>query len=158
MIIVTLAGIKMIYNAVMANYQWENKVMYHWHLADKASTLDAKAAHISGFVKALESEGLSGNNAIWLKTPNNSFEKNLEAIKTLQHRLEEIKTMDVNSFQYQQAISQITAQEQGEAKAMLAVFDGIWTLQNYPTLWDWITLVLWLLIIGGGILGAALLY
>ncbi|MDD5328331.1 MAG: hypothetical protein PHY02_11065, partial [Phycisphaerae bacterium] len=107
----------------------------------KTSTIKAKAEHINDFVKAIEGSGLSGNNAIFLKTPNNSFDKNLEALKTLQCRLETIKTMDVNSFQYQQAIQQITAQEQGEAQAMIDVFQGIWLLENYPLAWNWIRTV-----------------
>ena len=49
--------------------------------------------------------------------------------------------MNVASFEYQTAIQQITAQEQGEAQAMLEVFSGIWWKNNYIFLWDWIAAV-----------------
>ncbi len=95
--------------------------------------------YIDMFVEALDNSGLKGKyNAIYLKNPDNSFDKNLEMLKTLQTRLYEIKTMNISSFEYQQAISQITAQEQGEAKNMLDVFEGTWYLENHTWLWDWI--------------------
>jgi hypothetical protein len=52
--------------------------------------------------------------------------------------LDEIQKMNVASFEYQTAIQQITAQEQGEAQAMLEVFSGIWWKNNYIFLWEWI--------------------
>jgi len=111
--------------SVVADWSYEQSISSPWKLADKASTIVQKANYIDQFVVALENAKLNGtNNAIWLKTPNNSFDSNLEQLKTLQTRLHEIERMDVTSFQYQTAIQQITQQEQGEAKAMLGVFEG----------------------------------
>ena len=99
------------------------------------------------FVSALESGYAKGDfanhNAVWLKTPNNSFQANLEALKTLSARLGEIQEMKPTSFEYNTAIHQITAQEQGEAKAMMGVFCGCYALTNYLAVWGWI----------GGIIG-----
>ncbi len=130
---------------VLADNQYKNEIYNYWSLADKASTIDVKSQYIDKFVEALDNSGLKGKyNAIYLKNPDNSFDKNLEMLKTLQTRLYEIKTMNVSSFEYQQAISQITAQEQGEAKNMLDVFEGTWYLENHTWLWDWIGF-LWLM-------------
>ena len=54
--------------------------------------------------------------------------------------------MDVTSFAYQQAISQITAQEQDEAHNMLNVIQGRWFLSHHPLFWDWINVVIYLLL------------
>lgn len=141
-VILIVIGI-LVVSGVRASYEYENKVTAQWSLADKSSTIAAKSEHLDQFVTALESQGLQGSyNAILFKNSNNSFDTNLIALKTLQTRLHEIKTMDPASFQYQQAIAQITAQEQGEAKAMLDQFEGCWYLHYHFFLYDWI-LICW---------------
>ena len=127
---------------VVKEYRYEQNYGNHWSLADKSSTIPAKKKHIEDFVKALE-EGNShgqfaGNNALFLKTPNNSFRENMNALYTLQGRLAEIETMSPSSFEYNTAIQQITAQEQGEAHAMLGVIEGCYALACFPTTWDWV--------------------
>ena len=154
--IILLAG--QIRNAVIANYRLEKGYMQLWQLADKSSTIPAKQKYIAQFVAALESGYAKGDfasyDAVWLETPNNSFEANLAAVKTLSARLDEIQTMKPSSFEYNTAIQQITAQEQGEAKAMMSVLDGCYTLAHYPSVWGWIGLILLavelLLIVVGG--------
>lgn len=120
-------------------YTYNKEIGSYWSLADKSSSIDKKSEYIDKFVGALELSGLSGKyNAVFLTTPDNSFDYNLDALKTLQARLHEISNMDVTSFEYQTAIQQITAQEQGEAEAMLSVFYGVWWKKNHPLLWNWI--------------------
>lgn len=135
----SLAIIMSIIFTVISNYRYENEIGSYWSLADKSSTVIKKSENIDKFVDALESSGLNGKyNAIYLKTPDNSFDMNFEALKTLQQRLREIKNMDVTSFEYNTAIDQITAQEQGEANELISIFKGIWYKENYILLWDWI--------------------
>jgi len=136
-----------------ADYRWEKEIGNYWSLADKSSTLDAKSDYIDKFVEALEKAKLAEYNAIFFKTPNNNVRKNIEALKTLQARLHEIKSMDINSFAYQTAIEQITAQEQGEADKMLEVIEGGWVLANYPYVWSWFGLLILGVIILIGIIG-----
>jgi hypothetical protein len=127
---------------VFASYRMEKNYTQFWELADKSSTIPAKQKYIAQFVAALErgySKGdFATHNAKWLQTPNNSFEANLGALKTLSARLDEIQEMKPSSFEYNTAIQQITAQEQGEARAMMAVFIGCYELANYPAVWAWI--------------------
>lgn len=124
---------------IIASYQYKNKIYSHWSLADKSSTIDKKAMHMDKFVEALENANLHGKyNALLLKTPDNNFDFNFEALQTLQQRLHEIEGMNVQSFEYQTAIQQITAQEQGEANEMLGVFKGVWFKTHYILLWNWI--------------------
>jgi len=138
----------------VGKYRFENEISSYWDLADKASTIKQKSIYVDKFVFSLENYGMSGKyNAIFFKTPNNSFDYNIVALKTLQQRLHEIQKMDITSFQYQTAIQQITQQEQGEAYQMIKVFKGIWWKENYPLLWNWIcgiqvTLCVILLIVG----------
>lgn len=128
--------------AVIASYKIENQYTQLWQLADKSSTIPAKQKYISQFVAALEAGRAKGDfashDAKWLQTPNNDFDQNLDALKSLAGRLDEIQKMDSTSFQYNTAIEQITKQEQGEAGPMMGVFEGCYTLQNYPMVWDWI--------------------
>lgn len=129
---------------IIRYYEYQNKYQSYWELADKSSTIEEKSNYINKFVNALINSGLEGeNDAIIYKIPTNSFDNNLRALKSLQQRLEEIKTMDIKSFEYQTAIQQITAQEQGEAVAMLDVLHGCWVKSNYPLLWDWIGAIFW---------------
>lgn len=123
-------------------YRYSRDIGSYWSLAEKASTINQKADYIDKFVQALEGQGMSGQyNAVFFQTPDNSFDKNMEALKSLQTRLCEIKTMDITSFQYQTAIQQITAQEQGEANEMMGVFRGIWWKTHYLLLWNWMLIV-----------------
>lgn len=137
-------------SCIRASYEYENNISAEWTLADRSSTIPAKRQHLDKFVTVLENSGLQGsNNAIIYPTAENSFDNNFAALKTLQSRLHEIETMDVRSFEYQTAIQQITAQEQGEANSMLAVFAGCWYLKHYPLLWEWIGMLLVCVLYGG---------
>lgn len=145
-IILTVIGLVLIIlniiGGVVGSYQYENKVKSYWELADKSSTVIKKAENIDKFVQALENSNFNGKyNAIFLTTPNNSFDLNFEALKTLQQRLHEIKDMDVTSFEYQTAMQQITEQEQGEANGTLSVFKGIWWKEHHFLLWNWVGVV-----------------
>jgi hypothetical protein len=125
--------------AVYSDYRYDKTIYSEWKLADKASSIEQKAIKIALFADKLSKAGLEGrHDAIILKTPDNSFNDNFIALKTLQIRLQEIQKMDPSSFEYNIAIQQITEQEQGEANKMLDVFKGCWMLVHYPYLWSWI--------------------
>jgi hypothetical protein len=132
----------MIFFAVIGNYHYERDYESYWNLAEKASTIKQKAVYVDKFVEGFKGKGFEGDyNAVFFKTPDNSFDKNLEALQSLKTRLDEIQKMNVSSFEYQTAIQQITAQEQGEAKDMLDVFSGIWWKNNYFFLWEWVAVL-----------------
>ena len=131
----------LIADAVFADYNYSNSIGSYWELGVKASTLEKKADYLDRFVGALEKGNLADSSALWLKTPDNSTEQNFVALRSLQKRMHEIQAMDVKSFEYQQAISQITAQEQGEASNMLGVFKEAWYMNHHFFLWDWVELV-----------------
>jgi len=138
-LISAVAFIALSVTTVVGHYQFERDYLSSWNLADKSSTIAEKSAYIDKFVTTLETSNLQGQyNAILLTTPDNSFDLNLEALKSLQLRLKEIQTMNITSFEYQTAIQQITAQEQGEAHQMLGVFEGVWWKTNHFMLWEWV--------------------
>lgn len=138
---VLLFGIHLIL-VTMSAYKYENKYSSYWILADKSSTIDAKSKYINMFIDTLDHgnfyKEFSDNASLFLKTPSTSFDNNLQALKTLGTRLDEISKMDVKSFEYNTAIQQITAQEQGEAAPMLAVFKNCWIIKNYIWAYTWI--------------------
>ena len=125
---------------VRANYVFSRDFLSTWNLAEKSSSIPAKSLLIGEFVGNLESNKnmFARNNAVFLPTPDNAFENNLKAVETLRDRLNEIKVMDPTSFQYNTAIQQITAQEQGEATGLLTTLCGCYMLSNYPLVWNWI--------------------
>lgn len=126
-----------IYCFVHANYEYETQYANNWTLADRASTISQKSEYIDKFVDSLEKSGLQGqHDALMYFTPQNSFDENFKALKSLQSRLHEIKDLDQNSFAYQTAIQQITAQEQGEATDMLSVLRGSWYKVHHYWLWN----------------------
>ena len=134
--------ILMIGKQIVTKYKYEKEYFSYWQLADKSSTIEEKSIYIDRFVIALREAKMEGkNNALILTTPDNSFDYNFKALLSLQIRLKEIKQMDVKSFEYQTAIQQITAQEQGEAENMLNVFSGIyWQTYNFMC-WEWVGIV-----------------
>lgn len=146
-IILIVLGVLLLANqirvSILSDYNYEKNYTQLWELADKSSTIPAKEKYIVTFVETLKhgkSEGqFADNDAIWLKTPNNNFDANLAAVETLAQRLKEIQTMDPKTFEYNTAIQQITAQEQGQASHLMSVFKGCYLLQNYPIVWgvDW---------------------
>lgn len=146
-LVTIVIAIAMITTGIIANYQYNKNYESYWSLADKSSTIEKKIINIDIFVSRLEASGLEEDyNAIIFTTPDNSFNSNLEAIKSLQSRLHAIKNMDVNSFEYQTALQQITQQEMGEAGNMVAIFEGIWYKNNYIFLWNWVGITFALII------------
>ena len=125
---------------IIADYKYSQRFLYAWNLSDKSSTIDAKFKYINEFVTNIEEnrKEFADNSAIVFTTPNNSFDKNLDAVKSLRDRLASIQKMDPASFQYNTAIQQITAQEQGEAGTMISVLQSCFFLSQYPSVWNWI--------------------
>jgi hypothetical protein len=128
---------------VKSGYEWDLLSGSQWELADRSSTLETKSHYINAFVLSLESMDkngmLSEYNALFLKTPQNKTENNISAVKTLKSRLEEVSLIDSKSFEYNQAIHQITAQEQGESDKLIYDLRGSFLLgSNYWYVWDWI--------------------
>lgn len=147
-ILATVAGIGIsIWNRVYADYEWNNLVLSNWSLSDKASTISAKAGYIDKFIASLQGAELADNDALIYKTADNNCANNIQAVTTLRDRLDQIKGMDESSFQYQQAIGQITQQEQGEADKLLGTLNGCWLKSHHYGLWNPFYLV------GGIILG-----
>ena len=125
---------------VIVSYRYEREISGNWSLAEKASTIKQKSEYIDKFIDALDKSGdMYGNNALVFPTPDNDLTENMKALRSLQGRLHEIQTMDIQSFAYQQAIQQITAQEQGEATGIKFMIEGGWYLhEGYWYLWDWV--------------------
>jgi hypothetical protein len=145
-LLAVVSAIVLISRGIYVSYRYSNDVTSYWSLADKASTIEQKAHYINIFVEKLESVGLDGKHSrIIFKTPDNSFDNNLFALKSFQMRLHEIMGMDIKSFEYQTALQQITGQEQGEAGEMLSVFRSTYMLHNYPMMWGWF-LGIWIFI------------
>lgn len=130
-----------------AHYKYANEIGCNWELSEKAATIPQKSEYIDKFVASLEKCNLDGtHDAIFYPNDGNSFTANMKALKSLQSRLHDISKIDENSFAYQTAMQQITAQEQGEAQELLDVLYSCWQKDNYYTLWNWMIFVSFLII------------
>ncbi len=138
MIIVGLViGVIGIVYAVSAHYRYSRDIFSNWELSVKASTISQKSEYMDKFVDSLKNSGLQGSSAaLFFKTPDQSFDENFKALVSLQSRLHNIQNMDENSFAYQTAIQQITAQEQDEAGTILSVIKSSWYRVHYYLLWN----------------------
>lgn len=131
----------MIYQVNLKNNDYKKEIGYHWELADKSSTIKEKSKHIDNFVLALSEADLNDTyDAILFKNPSNSFNKNYEVIKTLQTRLHQISKININSFEYQIALQQITEQEMTSSISnnQTSVIRGSWFLAHHHLLWNWL--------------------
>jgi len=132
---------------IYADYDYSRRVESYWNLGIKASTVQQKSIFLDQYVTALEASNLAGSNdALVFKTPDNSFDQNMVALKSLQGRISQIKGMDEQSFAYQTAIQQITGQEQGEADHLVSTFKGCWYLRNHFFYWNWVGVTIYLLL------------
>lgn len=128
-------------------YEYKNTIGSNWDLADAAATIPQKSEYIDRFVLSLKDCHLEGtNNALFFPTPSSDFNSNMKAIESLQQRLKAISGLDENSFAYQTAIQQITAQEQGEAGRVLDNLNGCWEKSYHYTFWSWVIFLLFLLL------------
>lgn len=143
-VIAIIAAICLIISGIYADYIMNKNYMSYWSLSDKSSTLASKQVYISQFVDQIDShrEQFAEYDALILKTPDNNCDRNINAVKTLRDRLNNISQMDENSFAYQTAMQQITAQEQGEAAELIDNIQGCWYLKSYPWLWSWILFII----------------
>ena len=121
--------------AIFADYDYSNHIHSYWDLSVKASTIQQKSIYLDKYVSALESARLGDCDALFLKTPDNCVEQNFVALRSLQGRMHDIIGMDPNSFQYQQAMQQISGQEQEEP---YEVFKAAWYKKNHFLLWNWV--------------------
>lgn len=125
----------------LADYKFERQYSYLWNLALKSSTVSAKQQLLVQFRDALRAGAEKGdfakNNAVFLKTPDNSFEANMSVLGNLIEWFAEIQKMDPASLEYNAAIQQITIQERGVAVTVLPVLQGCHRLNNWPVVWGW---------------------
>jgi len=97
---------------VFMNYDYDNNIGSFFELSDKASTIDKKLEYLQQYEAALKNYGLdSGQSTIFFPTKNTNLEENFAVLGSLKQRLVDTAKMNPSSFEYQQAISQITSQE-----------------------------------------------
>lgn len=120
---------------VQGNLAWIRGPGAAWEFADRASTLEEKHRLISEFVQKLEAAGLEGEHSqTFFQTPENSFDYNMKALRSLRDRLAVSKGMAVTSVEYQMAMQQVTAQEQGEAANMIGSLRECWIRDQYMSM------------------------
>lgn len=152
-LICTVLFTMLIVTDVRGSYEYSRTIGSYWDLSVKVSTLEAKGAYLDSFLVAVDNAKLSGNNAIIFPTPDNDVARNINALRTLQVRIHEARTMDPNGFAYQTAIQQITKQEQDDATGTIGEIEGRWWLDHHSFNWGWIGLLIGVITAAGAITG-----
>lgn len=146
-----------IVDGVRFNYQYDNTIGSYWSLSVKASDLDVKSQYLDQFIGAIRAANLSGNDALFFPTPDNSYDQNFNAILSLQTRMNAFVGQDPTTMAYQQAISQITAQEEDDNSSTIDVINHLWWKSNHIEFWGIYALLSCLGIIATGIFGVILI-
>jgi hypothetical protein len=139
LIIVTVVwiAITMTYG-VRSNHEYSRDYKSYWELSHMSSSIDQKSEYLDLFISNLEASGLDGKyNCLKLKTGKNSFDENLLVLKSLQTRLNQLKGMDITSFEFQTA-QQIMNREFSTTNSTLKIFKGIWIKDYNILLWNWV--------------------
>lgn len=132
-------GLLLMVMYILADHQFERQYAYLWDAALKSSTVSAKQQLLVQFRDTLQAGAEKGdfaqNNALFLKTPDDSFETNMAALGNLIEWLAESQKMSPASFEYHATIQQIAAQERNVAIAVLPVLRGCYYRNNWPMVW-----------------------
>jgi hypothetical protein len=131
-ILITIAYLMILINSLVYRYySYEVKVGQYLELSDDASTAKVKLEYLKQFIDAIE-KNITRNDARYIfKKERLTKDAQLKIIKTLQTRLEETAEMKPESFEYQQAMSQISGQEYDHTFSEIDnIIRGCWSRQN----------------------------
>ena len=141
-----IIGIGMLITLIVVSIKADWKIDQHFMsqatLTDRASTIESKSLHMTLLMEGIDKEKISGHNAYWLETSDNSYDSNYVILKEYQQRLIESLCMDVTSLEYQASIAQLSI---CKVYSSLSVIKSIWYKEHYPILWNWVGGLLWLL-------------
>lgn len=125
--------------AIPTNYEYDLSIGSFFELSDKASKLDVKLVYLKQYAAALENAGLdTGQTTVFFPTRETSLEENYRVLSSLVTRMEEISGMEIDSFQYQTAMQQITENEycwfhEGVFRQGYLLKKGFWPLALFPS-------------------------
>ncbi len=120
-------------NLISMNTAWVNKHGTYWTQADRSSTIEAKSEKIKLFYDSIvdNREDFYPSSSFFVKNSDNMLDNNMQSLKTLVDRLQQIQQMNPSSLEYQTAIKQITENEIDQASEMIGVIRGCWEINNY---------------------------
>ena len=99
----------LITNAIIANYRYDRDVESYYTLSVQASTAEKKLEYINIFEnKIIENNLITGYGAIIFKKPKNDAFHQYEILKTIKERLISINSVNISSFEYQQAMYEMS--------------------------------------------------
>ena len=65
-----------IYIAFRSDYKGDKQYYSYYSLTKKSPTIDSKIVNMDILIENIQKCGLSGHDAIWYKTPSNSYDSN----------------------------------------------------------------------------------
>lgn len=98
--------------SIYTGYKWNEQVEDYFQLSDKASSIEKKTEYLNKYVSVLKERGLdSGESVLFFTKPTTDLKNQFEILTSLQNRMIELKKLQPNSLEYQQALKQITDSE-----------------------------------------------
>lgn len=134
------------------NKEYTDAVGNYWTFVGISSTLEEKERYIKKYIDAVKTVKHAEHSAIWYQTAENNYDANVLAIESLYKRLNEIKNMDVKSFEYQLAIRLLTSQELGNTKDVVYELKEAWYLERNVLYFDWICVCIVIVFVVAGII------
>lgn len=129
----------------LADYFYDKQIGQYLKLADDASTAQIKLQYFYQY-RDLASQ-ISRNDAYFIfKQKQYTRDEQLKILDTLIIRLEDATNMDPQSFEYQQAMYQISGQEFNHTLERInSIFFNAWLrsgMISYWVIWNWLVVIL----------------
>ena len=94
---------------IIVGLAYENEVGAYYNLAVDSSTAELKLANILKFRDAVKEQGLDEGYSAWLfKFPDRKLDNQMDILDSIVLRLEKVSELDEGSFEYQQALYQLS--------------------------------------------------
>lgn len=119
--------------AYIFSYGYDRNIGSYYELSNQASTATLKVQYLQTFRdKLAQNDLLSGQAVLIFPTPQTSVDEQTKILDSLIDRLNKTAGMNESSFEYQQALYQITRNEfcEGIGCENVQLFKDLYTIKN----------------------------
>jgi len=110
-LLVLFSLVVLVWGLIACSYSYDVAVGQYVKLADDASTAQLKTDYLSQYTRAIDARILRNDARFIFKCERLTRDTQLKVIGSLMERLRDTTAMDPKSFEYQQAMLQLTGQE-----------------------------------------------
>lgn len=131
-------------------YQYDRNIGQYLKLADDASTAQSKLGYLIQYRNAVDKNVLEENAAYVFKQEQYTKSRQLKIVDTLVSRLQDMQIMNPTSFEYQQAMYQVSGQEFDHTLQRIDdIFEDCFIREG---VWGFLLILIWWVILIFGLL------